>query len=309
MNEIIIKLWRAFTDKKICFSYMSRFGFFNRMSDEKYLECKFKLCMKKKLDLENPKTYNEKLQWLKLYDRRDDYTIMVDKYLVRDYVVEKLDDKYLIPLLGVWNDPNEIEFDKLPNQFVLKCNHNSGTGMCICKDKSQLDIIKVKGELKKGLKENYYLTGREWPYKNVQRRIICEKYIQDTATKTLKDYKFYCFDGVMRFVMINSDRNSDRKTKADYFDRNFNWLDFAWGYDHAEVPPSKPIKFDEMIEIAEKLSKGIPHVRIDLYECDEKVYFGEMTFFDASGFDRIEPEEWDYKIGDMLVLPPKKENL
>ena len=153
---------------------------------------------------------------------------MVDKYKVLDYIARMLGEEYLIPLLGVWDDPDEIDFDALPDQFVLKCNHNSGLGMCICKDKSKLDIKKVKEELKKGLKQDYYLTGREWPYKDVPRKIIAEKYMED-ASGDLKDYKFYCFDGVMKFVMINSDRNSDKPTRADYFDRDFNWMDFTWG--------------------------------------------------------------------------------
>ena len=230
---------------------------------------------------------------------------MVDKYKVREYIAQMIDEEYLIPLLGVWDDPDEIDFDALPNQFVLKCNHNSGTGMCICKDKSKLNIEKVKKELRKGLKEDYYLKFREWPYKDVPRKIIAEKYMED-ASGELRDYKFYCFNGVMKFVMINSDRNTDKPTRADYFDRDFNWLDFTWGYSHAEVHPQKPEQFEKMVAIAERLSKGLPHIRVDLYDCNGKIYFGELTFFDGSGFDKIEPLEWDYKIGEMLKLPSKQ---
>lgn len=149
---------------------------------------------------------------------------MVDKYKVREYIAQMLGEEYLIPLLGVWDDPEDIDFNALPNQFVLKCNHNSGLGMCICKDKSKLDVPKVKDELRKGLQQNYYLSNREWPYKDIPRKIIAEKYMED-ASGDLKDYKFYCFNGVMKFVMINSDRNTDKPTRADYFDRDFNWLD------------------------------------------------------------------------------------
>ena len=292
----------------IWFERLDRRHFFDWMSDIWYLNLKFKQYNNYPLNLSDPKTFNEKLQWLKLYDRNPMYTVLVDKYKVRQYIIDAIGEEYLIPLIGVWDDPGEIDFSSLPNKFVLKCNHNSGLGMCICKDKSTLDVENVKNNLKLGLKQNYYLTGREWPYKNVPRKIIAEKYMSENEEDSyrndeLKDYKFYCFDGVMKFVMINSDRNSDKPTKADYFDRNYNWLNFTWGYHHADVLPDKPNNFEKMISIAEELSKGFPHVRVDLYDCDGKIYFGELTFFDGSGFDKIEPIEWDYKIGDMLNLP------
>lgn len=280
-------------------------GKYNDMPDREYLQRRFQAELGKSLDLDNPQTFNEKLQWLKLYNRKPEYTMMVDKYKVREYIAQTLGEEYLIPLLGVWDDPDEIDFDALPDQFVLKCNHNSGLGMCICKDKSKLDISKVRAELRKGLKENYYIRHREWPYKDVPRKIIAEKYMED-ASGELRDYKFYCFNGVMKFVMINSDRNTDKPTRADYFDCDFNWLDFTWGYSHAEVHPQKPEQFEKMVAIAERLSKGLPHIRVDLYDCNGKIYFGELTFFDGSGFYKIEPLEWDYKIGEMLKLPSKQ---
>lgn len=290
------------TNKIIRFGYLTELGIYNKMPDEKFIKMKFKIFMGENLNLDNPQLFNEKLQWLKIYNRKPEYTMMVDKYLVRQYIADIIGDKYLIPLLGVWNEPDEIDFEKMPNQFVLKCNHNSGRGMCICKNKSELNISKVKHELREGLKENYYLKSREWPYKNVPRKIIAEKYMIDDTDKQLKDYKFYCFNGVVKFLMINSDRNSPQNTKADYFDRNFNWLDFTWGYEHAKVRPQRPSKFNEMIVIAEKLAQNIPHVRVDLYECNGNIYFGELTFYDGGGFDKIEPIEWDYKIGSMLEI-------
>lgn len=293
---------RYLTNSDYRFKIDSARGKYNDMPDREYLQRRFRAELGKSLDLDNPQTFNEKLQWLKLYNRKPEYTMMVDKYKVREYIAQELGEEYLIPLLGVWNDPDEIDFDALPDQFVLKCNHNSGSGMCICKDKSKLNIPKVKAELRKGLKENYYIRHREWPYKDVPRKIIAEKYMVD-ASGDLKDYKFYCFDGAMKFVMINSDRNTDKPTRADYFDRDFNWLDFTWGYSHAEVRPEKPEQFEKMVAIAEKLSKGLPHIRVDLYECNGQIYFGELTFFDGSGFDKIEPLEWDYKIGKMLKIP------
>lgn len=302
MNRYIRMVKQFVLDPKVRFGYLTRAGFYNHMSDEEYLSRKYQLYFGQKLDLQNPQTFNEKLQWLKLYNRKPEYTVMVDKYKVREYIAQELGEEYLIPLLGVWDNPDEIDFDALPNQFVLKCNHNSGLGMCICKDKSELDISKVKVELRKGLKQDYYLTGREWPYKDVPRKIIAEKYMEDVSGD-LKDYKFYCFNGEMKFVMINSDRNTSRPTRADYFDRDFSWLDFTWGYSHAEVHPKKPEQFEKMVAIVEKLAKGLPHIRVDLYDCNGKIYFGELTFFDGSGFDKIEPLEWDYKIGKLLKLP------
>ena len=271
------------------------------MPDKEYLEKKFYVTMGYPLDLNNPQTFNEKLQWLKLYDRKPEYTMMVDKYKVREYIKEKLGEEYLIPLLGVWDKAEDIDFDKLPNQFVLKCNHNSGLGMYICKDKSKLtqkEIKVIRKNLTKGLQQDYYLTGREWPYKNVPRKIIAEKYMED-ETGQLRDYKFYCFNGEPKIIMINSDREIG-KTKADYFDMDFNWLDLKWGYEHADVKPLKPINFEKMKELAVVLSKNIPELRVDFYEVNNKIYFGELTFFDGSGFDKIEPKEWDKKIGNWI---------
>ena len=190
----------------------------NWLPDKTFLKAAFRARFGRKLNLNKPETFNEKMQWMKLYNRKPEYTMMVDKYLVRNYVSEKIGGEYLIPLLGVWDDPDKIDFDKLPMQFVLKCNHNSGLGMCICKDKNNLDIAQVKNKLRKGIEQDYYLTGREWPYKNVPRRIIAEKYMVDESGYELKDYKYYCFDGKVKIVMINSDRMSSEKTKANFFD-------------------------------------------------------------------------------------------
>lgn len=308
MKRIFEQVKNFIFDKQIRFGYLSTLGFFNWIPDDIYLKKEFKVRMGKELNLKNPKTFNEKLQWLKLYDRNPEYTMMVDKYAAKQYVANKIGEEYIIPTLGVWTKFDDIDFDKLPNQFVLKCTHDSG-GLVICKDKSTLDITAAKRKIEHCLKRKYYYIHREWPYKNVPPRIIAEKYMTDnvntSTNETLKDYKFYCFDGKVRFLMINSDRNSKMSTKADYFDRDFNWLDFTWGYEHANVRPVKPDCFDEMISISEKLSKGLPHVRVDLYECNGQIYFGELTFYDGSGFDKIEPIEWDYKIGKMLKLPSK----
>lgn len=273
--------------------------------DKLYLQVMFRLKMRKKLNLQNPKTFSEKLQWLKLYSRKKNYTLMVDKVKAKEYVASILGEEYIIPTLGVWDDPDKIDFNALPDKFVLKCNHNSGTGMYICKDKSLMNIEKVKAELRKGLKENYFLTNREWPYKDVPRRILAEKYIEpDVITNDLPDYKFFCFDGEVKAMFIAKDRNKgEHYVKFDFFDADFNHLPFTNGHPNAEQQPEKPKKFEEMKVLAAKLSKGIPHVRIDFYEVNGKIYFGEMTFFHWSGMMPFEPEEWDYKFGKWLKLP------
>lgn len=297
INNIIKKANKYISNQEYRLRVNSKLGLYNNMDDKKFIEKMFKATMDYPLNLENPKSFNEKLQWLKLYDRNPLYTKLVDKYKVREYISEKIGEDYLIPLLGVWDDPEEIDFDSLPNKFVLKCNHNSGLGMCICTDKSKIDIKKVKNELKSGLAQNYYLNGREWPYKNVSRKIICEKYMTDETGKNLRDYKFYCFDGKPKIVGIYQDRNSDKETTGDFFDMNFEWVDLKFGMPNALNKPQKPQKFQEMIKIAEILSEGMPEVRVDLYISNNKIYFGELTFFDGGGFDKIEPLEWDYKLG------------
>ena len=306
----IKKYFRAFckyiTDADYRFLLNAAHGKYDDMPDKEYLERKFKSCIGKPLDLAAPQTLNEKLQWLKLYNRRPEYTMMVDKFLVRDYIKEKLGEEYLIPLLGVWDNPDEIDFDALPNQFVLKCNHNSGLGMYICKDKSKLtpdDIKSIRRNLARGLAQDYYLTGREWPYKNVPRKVICEQYMTDPSGNGLTDYKFYCFNGKVKLLGIYKDRSSKTPTTADFFDRNYVWQDIKWGMPHSKVMPSKPELLEPMIEIAETLSQRIPEVRVDLYLCGKTIYFGELTFFDGSGFDKIEPAAFDKQMGDWLVLP------
>ena len=283
MNRYIRMLKQFVFDPKVRFGYLTRAGLYNHMSDEEYLSRKYQLYFGQKPNLQNPQTFNEKLQWLKLYNRKPEYTMMVDKYKVREYIAQELGEEYLIPLLGVWDDPDEIDFDALPDQFVLKCNHNSGLGMCICKDKSKLDIPKVKAELRKGLKQDYYLTGREWPYKDVPRKIIAEKYMVDASNcGELTDYKFFCFNGVPKFMYISND-NSENAT-TDFFDMEFNRLDMRMKDPNSNVIPPKPYLFNEMKAIAEKLSQGIPFVRVDLYVIGGSIYFGELTFFHNAGF-------------------------
>lgn len=270
------------------------------LPDKLYLKLKFRLHMNKWIDFDNPQTFNEKLQWLKLNDRNPLYVSMVDKVDAKKYVASIIGEEHIIPTLGVYNSFEEIDFDKLPNQFVLKCSHDSG-GVIICKDKSQLDMDNARKVLSNGLKRNYYYQTREWPYKNVKPRIIAEQFMVDESGIELKDYKYYCFDGKVKMMFVATGRPYD--TRFDFFDTNFNHLPVKQGYDWADKPISKPLGFDEMISLAEKLSKNIPHVRIDFYDINGQIYFGEMTFFDSSGWTPLEPVEWDYKMGSWINLP------
>lgn len=280
-------------------------GLFNFLSDKKYLEMRYKLRFGKKLDLENPLTYNEKLQWLKLYDRNPEYTKMVDKYEVKKYVADKIGEEYIIPTLGVWDKFEDIDFDKLPDQFVLKCTHDSG-GIVICKDKSNLNKEKAKKKIEKGLKRNYYWSSREWPYKDVKPRIIAEKYMVDESGYELKDYKFFCFDGKVKVLFIATDRAVEgEETKFDFFDENFVHLPIKNGHENADKELACPEGFEKMKELAEKLSQGIPQLRVDFYNINGQIYFGETTFFHWSGMVPFEPEEWDYKFGEYIKLPNK----
>ena len=275
--------------------------------DKIFLKWKYKKILGKKLDLNNPQTFNEKLQWLKLYNRKPEYTKMVDKYEVKEYIKEIIGEEYIIPTLGVYDKFEDIDFDKFPDKFVIKCTHDSG-GLVIVKDKKKLDIQKAKEIINKSLKNNYYYVSlREWPYKNVRPRIIIEKYMEDDKDKELRDYKYFCFDGVAKLMFIASERqNMNLETCFDFFDMNFQHLDIRNGHPNAKEPPHKPQNFDLMKKLAEKISKGIPHVRVDFYEVNNKVYFGEITFFHWGGVVPFEPEHWDKKIGDLLKLPNGK---
>lgn len=452
MNKSKAKnLIKIITNPSYRFESFGSRGYYNNLTDEEYIRRMFKAKMGYPLNLDEPKTFNEKLQWLKIYDRKPIYTTMVDKYAVKEYVASIIGWEYIIPTLGIWDSFDEIDFASLPNQFVLKCTHDSG-GLVICKDKSKLNYASARKKINKSLKTNYFYFGREWPYKDVKPRIIAEAYMEDRGTSELRDYKFFCFGGVAKCYKVDFDRfighranyftvdgelmklgeeicppdfdkeniapvtlelmkhlatklsgtqpflrtdfydvdgrvyfgeltffpasgfgkfiydgndellgswiklpdnigrgycliykeflciltpqqvnngygempplkdykiytfngeakfcmiNQDRKvhTRADYFDRNYKWLDFKWGYDHADVPPQKPRNYELMYELAEKLAVDSTELRVDFYEVNGRVFFGELTFFDGSGFDRIEPIEWDYKLGSMLKLP------
>ncbi len=273
-------------------------------NDELYLRMLFSLRHGRSLDLSNPSTFSEKLQWLKLYNRRPEYTIMVDKYAVKEYVACLIGKEHIIQTLAVYNSVNEIDWDKLPNRFVLKTTHDSG-GIVICLDRSTFDRSEAIKKLHYALVHDNYSKTREWPYKNVPRRIIAEEYIeQSSESKDLPDYKFFCFDGKVKALFVATERqNPNEEVKFDFFDADFNPLPLRQGHNHAKVLPQKPQKFEEMKRIAEILSHGIPHIRVDLYEVDNKVLFGELTFFHFGGFTPFEPQEWDRTFGNFLNLP------
>ena len=291
--------------KKVSLQGLASRGLLKWMPDKMYLKLRFKQRMGKELDLKHPKTYNEKLQWLKLYDRKPIYTTMVDKYAVKRYVADRIGEEYIIPTLGVWDSFDDIIFDDLPDQFVLKCTHDSG-GLAICRDKKTFNKQSAKAKIERSLKRNYYWSGREWPYKNVKPRIIAEQYMEDTKTEELRDYKFFCFDGVAKALFIATDRQKEgEEVKFDFFDMDFKHLDFKQGHPNAAVSPAKPETFDEMRQLAEKLSKGVPHLRVDFYEVNGKAYFGELTFSHFSGMVPFNPEEWDETFGSWIKLPEK----
>ncbi len=305
MAGIVKKLFKYATNKDYRFMINANTGKHDRMEDEKFLRRKFKACMGRELDLENPEKFNDKLQWLKLNYRLPEYTMMVDKYLVRDYIREQLGEEYLIPLVGAWDSPDEIDFDALPDKFVLKCNHNSGVGMYICRDKSKMDVEKVKKELWRGLNQNYYLVHREWPYKDVKRKIICEKFMSDApGASDFTDYKFFCFNGKVDSVMVCLERSSG-ETKFYFFDENWELkrLNIRGKNAPEGFTIPKPECMDEMFKIAAKLSVGMPFVRVDLYQSNGQIYFGELTFFPDSGFDANLLPETDEYFGKLLELP------
>lgn len=286
-------------------TYACLHGYLDFLSDRVFLKIRYWGSMKKFLNLDTPETFNEKIQWLKLNDRNPLYTKLVDKFEVKDYVANKIGAEYIISTLGVWNDFDEIDFSKLPNQFVLKCTHDSG-GLVICTDKNKLDVEAARQKINKSLKYNYYLLGREWPYKDVKPRIIAEVYMEDSETKELRDYKFFCFNGKVKALFVASDRQvENEETKFDFFDEHYNHLPFTNGHPNALKYPEKPVCFDKMKSLAEILSKGFPHVRVDFYEVNGKIYFGELTFSHWSGFAPFEPEEWDYTFGSWIDLQNK----
>lgn len=268
------------------------------LPDELYLKWMFRLQMGEKLDLKHPRTFNAKLQWLKLYDRDPFHTRLVDKYEVKKIVADKIGENYVVPLLGVWDSVDEIDFESLPESFVIKCTHNSG-GVYVVKDKSKEDLGAIREGLRKAMSENYYSAFREWPYRDMRPRIIAETCLGGN----INDYKFFCFNGEPQYMFIATDRHSQTGTCFDFFDMSFDHIPVTNGHPNAAITPSKPECWEEMKALAAKLSEGMPHVRVDFYEIDGKVWFGEFTFFHFSGMVPFVPSDLDFRMGDCLKLP------
>lgn len=275
-------------------------GIFNFIPDERFLKFEYRMATGKKLRLDPPTTYNEKLQWIKLYDRNPMYPLLVDKYRVRDFVEERVGKEYLIPLLGRWDTVSQVDFEKLPNSFVLKCNHDSG-GIFICPDKASADWEKGKQILERHLKQNHYYLSREWAYKDVWPCIVAEKYMRDAKDNDLRDYKFFCFNGIPKLIQVDFNRFTDHK-------RNFYTLDWKFMDVSIKCPNDrnaqleKPENLPEMIEVATKLSAGFAQVRVDLYSVDGKTYFGEMTLYHGGGYEKFTPEEFGVTMGSWIDL-------
>ncbi len=272
-----------------------------KMPDEVYISKRFEAVFGKKVNLYNPKTFNEKMQWLKLYDRQEEHTVMVDKYLSKEFVANKIGEEYVAKLLGVWDRADQIDFSSLPNRFVLKTTHDCG-GVIVCDDKSKLNIKKAVHKLKKHLRNEYFYHCREWPYKNVVPRIIAEEYLKDEKEEVLPVYKFLCFGGQPRIIQVIQNDKKENET-VDYYDTDWNKLDLRQNFPNSMIVLDKPNKFEKMLEIATELAKDKPFIRVDLYLVNDKIYFSEFTFFSDAGFKRFYPETWDKALGDWIRLP------
>lgn len=294
-------------DPRIIIYYLSCFvcsRFFS--DDEAYIKLLYRARFGgQRLNLENPQTFNEKLQWLKLYDRKPEYTQMVDKYEAKKFIAEIIGEEYIVPTLGVWDKFEDIDFNSLPKQFVLKCTHDSG-GVYICKDKEKLDNKAVQKKIKKSLARNYYLKAREWPYKDVKPRIIAEQYLYDNdfPDRAIDNFKLFCMDGQCAFFYIARGGGHNHNTTFTYFDNNKKRLPLK----NFTYPPEKdeltvPGEIDIMFQMANKLSKGIPFLRVDFYLVNSHIYVGELTFCPAAGFSPFDPPEYNKIIGDRITLP------
>ena len=278
-------------------------GYLDFLSDKTYLKLLYRVVLGRKLDLKRPRLYNEKLQWLKLYDRKDIYHTMVDKYEVRKYIAEAIGEKYLIRCFGVYDDVDEIDIDSLPNSFVLKCTHDSGS-VEICKDKRNFDFEEAYKRLKEACRRNYYATYREWPYKGVKARIIAEEYLED-ETGDLKDYKIMCFNGKAEVIEVHENRfTKDAVHTQTFYDREWNVLDIIQeGLEPCTEYRDRPLHLDEMLRLSEVIAADMYHARVDWYEFNDRVLFGEITFYDGSGFEIFPKEEHEKFLGDLIKLP------
>lgn len=297
---IVTKIRKVFSNPFIVIEYIFSKGFFNFLPDKQYVKLKYRCKTGKNLNLRHVETFNEKLQWLKLYDRNPLYTQLVNKYEVREYIKKTIGEEYLIPLFGCWDYPNQINFEELPEQFVLKTTHDSGGIFIVNKNRDNV-TDEAKKFLNQRLKTNYYKISREWPYKDCKRMIIAEKKMIDESGVELKDYKLFCFNGNVELIQVDFDRFHNHR-------RNLYTCDWQYINESIEYPNDnkvqieKPVVLEEMLNIASKLSVGLPYVRVDLYVINEKVYFGELTFYHGSGYGYFSSEIMEQKLGDSINL-------
>ena len=283
------------------FERFARRNLIDFIPDKFYLKLQYRLIFDKKLDFKKTETFNEKLQWLKLYNKNPAHTVMADKYLVKEYVSEKIGDQYVAKLLGVWDRIDEIDLTQLPDKFVLKTTHDCG-GVVVCKDKAVLNLEKAKLFLHKHMKRKYFYHCREWPYKNIKPRIIAEEFLEDADNEVLPVYKILCFNGVPKIIQTIQNDKTPNET-IDYFDTNWNILDLRQNYPNSAKPLSRPPRLDEMLAISEQLAKGTSFIRVDLYSANGNIYFSEFTFFSDAGFAPFYPNDWDKTLGDWITLP------
>ena len=305
MSKIMSKIRTFIENPQYFITSPASKGWLNWVPDSLYLKVLYRVIMGRKLNLKNPKEYNEKLQWLKLNDRKPEYSTMVDKYEVRGYIEDLLGDKYLIPCLGIYDSVDDIDIDALPDRFVLKCTHDSGS-VEICKDKSSFDIEGARHRLAQAMKRNYYATYREWPYKYVKPRIIAEGYLEGDGGD-LKDYKVMCFNGEAKIVEVHENRFVEGKVHTQtFYDREWNIVPLTQVETvTVDRPGERPRQLDEILRLSELIAKDMYHARIDWYIEGDKIYFGEITFFDGSGFESFSTPEMERMLGDMINLPEK----
>jgi hypothetical protein len=287
------------------FVHITNYKICRILTDPVFLKISYRIRFGKNLNLKNPETFNEKIQWMKLYDRRPEYSKLADKFAVKSYVAKMIGEEYIVPLYGAYDRYEDIDFEQLPDQFVLKPNHTSGD-VFICADKSKIDHALLRKEVSRWLKREYYWVNREWPYIYIKPKIICEKYIINKTDADLKDYKFMCFHGKVRFCVVCSNRKSPDGLNMDYYDMDWQHLPIMHAWPNSGGQIVRPVNYDKMVEIARILSKDLPFVRVDLYETEERPYFGELTLYPGSGYGEFKPETYDYLLGSWIDLGIKE---
>lgn len=305
MKQVLIKkmIMNVLTNPRTRFNLKNSIGIYDLLSDEAFQKKKFKAITGYDINFDSPKSLNEKLQWLMLFDRTPLHTQLADKYLVREYIKRKIGESYLIPLLGVWDSPDEIDFNNLPARFVIKCNHNSGKGMYICRDKNRMNEKKVRASLKRGIKQNYYMHAREWPYKDIPRKIIAETLLENDDGTPIADYKFYCYGGKPRYFMV-SYGEAEHNVRNHKFNLEGKSIDYLFK-EKATVSVDEiclPENLDQMIELVQKLCTNFQHVRVDLYNVEGRIYFGEMTFFSGAGYINMISEDFSNEMAGYINL-------